>query len=68
MRKDWTAPVFSHLRGPERLFLRLFEKHALFERRVELHKLDLAFNAFLIFTRPNDVIGLRGLKPEQAIL
>ena len=49
-------------------FLRLFEKHPLAERGVELCDLDLAFDGLFILAGPDDVIGLRGLEPEQAIL
>jgi len=50
------------------LFLRLFEKHALLERGVELHKFNLTFYALLILPGPDDMAGLGGLEPEQAIL
>ena len=48
--------------------LRLLKEDVLFERRVELHELDLAFHGFLILARPYDVRRLRGFEFKQAVL
>lgn len=55
-------------RKPADLFLCFFKEHALAERRVELRELDFAFNGLLVLARPDDVLGLRGLQPEEAVL
>src|SRR3989344_5281621 len=54
--------------GPADLLFRLFEKHALAERGVKLREFDLALDFFLILARPDDVLGLRGLEPDKAVL
>lgn len=50
------------------LLLGFFKKHVLTQRRIELHKLDLAFHAFFILTRPNYMLGLRGLEFKKTVL
>lgn len=51
-----------------RLALRFFKKHPLAQCGVELHDFNLARNALLILARPDYMVGLRGFKPEQAVL
>ena len=46
------------------LSLRFFEKDALAQRGVELHKLDFAFDLLPILAGPDNVVRLRGLEPE----
>ena len=46
----------------------LFENDALAQRRVELYNFNLTFDGLLILPRPDDMVGLRRLEPEQAVL
>jgi hypothetical protein len=50
------------------LLLRFLENDPLAQDRVELCKLDFAFDGFLILPSPDNVIGLRRFEPEQAVL
>jgi hypothetical protein len=50
------------------LFLRLFVEDALPKRGVELGELYLALDLLFILPRPHNVLGLRGLELQQAIL
>ena len=49
-------------------FLGFLEKHALLERRVELHELDLALHGLLVLARPDDVRRLRGFQLNETDL
>lgn len=66
-RKLGTAKTRTALRR-FLLFLRLLKEDALFKRRIELHEFYFALDFLLILARPDDMVGLRGLQPEQAVL
>lgn len=51
-----------------RLTLRLFKCDALAQRRIELLEFNLALSGLSILTSPNNVVGLRGFEPKQAVL
>ncbi len=63
-----TAETETALSGGSGLTLCFFKKHPLAERRIKLRNFNFTSNAFLIFTRPDNVAGLGGLQPEQAVL
>ena len=50
------------------LFFRFLENDALAQDGVEFRDLNLAFHGLLILASPDDVVRLRGLELEQAVL
>ena len=50
------------------LFLRFLKHDVLAQGRVELREFYFPFYFFLILARPDNMFGLRGLEPEQAVL
>jgi len=50
------------------LLLRFFVDYSLAQCRIKLRKFYFTFNLLLIFARPNNMLGLRGFEPEQAVL
>ena len=51
-----------------RLSLRFLKGDALAQRRIELLEFNLALGGLSVLTSPDNVVGLRGFEPKQAVL